>query len=398
METGASSEPVASGPVASGPVASGPAASGPVVGGREVIGAEELAGRLGTEDAPVLVDVREPEEFSDWAIDGALNVPLSTLADHLTTVRRYAQAGGREHEVVVVCASGQRAAVATEALRRDGVDAETLVGGMEAWSNVYDVVSTAVGELQLAQVRRRGKGCLSYVVGGGDEALVVDPSSEIDRYLELASSMGRHIVGVVDTHLHADHLSGARALSGAVGCDLYLSSQDGYHFDHEPVDGGEQLELGDQAVTFHSTPGHTPGSVMVDLDGQALLTGDILFVDGVGRPDLAEEAPAYAAALYGSLRATFERYGGDVAVLPAHFGPRVHVAPRALVSSTLDEVRRSVPELDQGEERFVEWSVRSVGKRPPRYEEIVRANSGALHVDAATRHLLEAGPNRCAVT
>ena len=101
---------------------------------------------------------------------------------------------------------------------------------MAAWANVYDTAELSVGAATIVQVRRRGKGCLSYVVGSGDEAYVVDPSIAISHYLEVAAEKGWRITKVFDTHLHADHLSGAPGLAEATGASLYLNPADTFAF------------------------------------------------------------------------------------------------------------------------------------------------------------------------
>lgn len=352
------------------------------------ISAEELAARLGTEDAPFLLDVREPDEFAAWAISGARNVPLSTLEHQLTRVEK-------DRQVVVVCASGQRAARAVDTLRAAGIDAANLVGGMLAWSGVYDTATVAIGPFEVVQVRRRGKGCLSYVVAAGGEALVVDPSSDVERYLGIAAEHGWSVSHVLDTHLHADHVSGARALAAATDAALHLSAADPLRFPFAPLSDGEQLALGDAAVTVLATPGHTLGSVVVDLDG-ALLTGDTLFVDGVGRPDLADHAREYAEELHRSIHGLLEGRSDDALVLPAHFGDRVEVLTGVLVAATLGSVRAAVPQLGWDQDRFVSWASTRAVPRPPGYVEIVRLNAGETTADPEQVRALELGPNRCA--
>ena len=90
---------------------------------------------------------------------------------------------------------------------------------MAAWGKVYDHVTVDGDQVRIVQVRRRGKGCLSYVIGAGDEAFVVDPAIDIDVYRDVAAEHGWRITRVFDTHLHADHLSGARALAAAYRSD-----------------------------------------------------------------------------------------------------------------------------------------------------------------------------------
>ncbi|MDA8317989.1 MAG: MBL fold metallo-hydrolase [Actinomycetota bacterium] len=357
------------------------------------ISATELAAVLGTPDAPALLDVREPEEFDAWAMAGARNVPLSRLALEIDDVVR-------DREVVVICASGSRSARAVEALRSSGIPARNLAGGMLAWAAVYDTAILELGAARIVQVRRRGKGCLSYVVGAKHEAFVVDPSLDVDRYLDVAKQHGWRITRVFDTHLHADHLSGVRALASATGASVHLNPADGYRFSFHPLDDDQWFSLGGQehfVVTVLHSPGHTPGSTIYEVGGRALLTGDTLFVDGVGRPDLADHAEAFARELHRSLHTKAIAMPVDATVLPAHYGEAVAVTPHAVVGASLGDLRSSLPQLSWPEDRFVEWASGRARPRPPHYREIVSVNAGATPaplVDELRR--LELGPNRCA--
>jgi glyoxylase-like metal-dependent hydrolase (beta-lactamase superfamily II) len=354
--------------------------------------AEELAARVGTEQEPLLVDVREPEEFEAWAISGARNVPLSHLAHELDHLDR-----GRE--TVVVCASGARSGRAVAALLAAGVPAVNLVGGMLAWATVYDTAVLDLERATVVQLRRRGKGCLSYVVGAGDEAFVVDPSLDVEHYLSEATARGWRISRVFDTHLHADHLSGARELSASTGATLHLNPADGFRFPYEPVSEGQWFTLGGAehfGVTTLATPGHTPGSTSFEVGGRALLAGDTLFVDGIGRPDLADHAVEDSRDLYRSLHAKLLALPVDVTVLPAHYGDAVHVVPGVVVGATIGRLREVVPQLSWGEEELVRWAAGRATPRPPHYAEIVRVNVGAVPARPGLDRRLELGPNRCA--
>ncbi len=361
------------------------------------ITAAELARRLGTDEAPLLLDVREPEEFDAWSIPGARNVPLGHLHQGLGQegLGELASAG----DLVVVCASGARSARAVTALRGAGVAARNLVGGMLAWASVYDTAELDLGTCQVVQVRRRGKGCLSYVVGAGGEAFVVDPSLDGGVYEEVAAGRGWRITRVFDTHLHADHVSGARQLAGATGARLHLNPADDFRFGYEPLADGQWLTIGDQAhfgVTAFATPGHTRGSVVFEVGGRALLAGDTLFVDGVGRPDLADHAEEFARELHRSLHTKVIALPVEAMVLPAHYGDTVVVVPDQLVGATLGDLRAAVPQLAWSEEEFVTWAAGRATPRPPHYVEIVRINLGESEAPVEVCRRLELGPNRCA--
>jgi len=358
------------------------------------ISAAELAARLGTDDEPLVVDVREPSEVADWAFAGAVNIPIGELAQHAPHLPRY-------REIVVMCASGNRSARAADFLAQQGLRVANLRGGMAAWAGVYDRVVTELDdEARVIQVRRRGKGCLSYVVGADRDAFVIDPSLDTDVYLEVAAEQGWEITRVFDTHLHADHVSGARALAAQTGATLHLNGADTFAFDYTPLRDGDTFELGTGSsfsVAALRTPGHTQGSTVYFLDDRAVLTGDTLFVDGVGRPDLAERAAEFAHNLYHSLQERVLTLPDSAVVLPGHYGDAVRVRPDVPVGATLGELRETLAPLSFDEDEFVAWATERATPRPPNYVEIITVNMGRSDLPRTELTRLEAGPNRCSV-
>lgn len=353
--------------------------------------ASELAARLGTPDEPFVLDVRNPDEFAEWRIRGAVNIPLTELDERCGEVPR-------DREVVTVCASGNRSSTAADLLSHRGWKVATLRGGMTAWGAVYDSVTLDAGDARVVQVRRRGKGCLSYVVGSGQEAAVVDPTVDIDVYREVAAEHGWTITHVLDTHLHADHLSGARALSLETGATLHLNPADAFHFDFTPLTDGESITLeGGATLTVAAvhTPGHTLGSTIYFVGRDVVLTGDTLFVESVGRPDLAERAEEFARNLHRSLRERVLVLGDDALVLPGHYGDDVAVHPDEPVAARLGDLRRTLTVLQLDEDAFVEWATSRTAPRPPSYVEIIKANMGRPETPVAVLQRLEMGPNRC---
>ena len=355
--------------------------------------AAELAARLGTDAEPVVVDVREPDEVAAWSIPGAVNVPVQTLADRFGELPR-------DREVVVVCASGNRSALAAEFLAAQGLQVANLRGGMVAWGALYDWVAVDAGAVRVVQVRRRGKGCLSYVVGaaGGDEAFVVDPSIDAEIYDEVAAEHGWRITRVFDTHLHADHLSGARALAERTGSSLHLNPADTFAFSYTPLHDGDHFALGadvTMSVAALRTPGHTEGSTIYFVGDRVVLSGDTLFVDGVGRPDLAERAEEFAHNLYRSLQERVLTLADDTLVLPGHYGESVHIRPDAPVGASIGVLRDALAPLGLDEDEFVSWATARTTERPPNFVEIITANMGRSDLPISMLKQLEAGPNRC---
>jgi glyoxylase-like metal-dependent hydrolase (beta-lactamase superfamily II) len=356
------------------------------------ISGDELVGQLEDPDL-YLLDVREPDEVAEWEIPGAHNIPLGVLDSRINEIPL-----GKE--VVVVCAMGTRARQAAEALSAHGRASRVLDGGMASWGSTYDLVEGNFGGATVVQVRRRGKGCLSYVVGAGSTAVVIDPSLEIDRYEEVALRHGWTITHVLDTHLHADHLSGARSLAADAGAALWLNPADPFKFDFEPLADGKSIGLApgiDLRVASVSVPGHTEGSTMYQLGDYAIFTGDTLFLESVGRPDLADQAEGYAHNLFHSLHDRVLPLNDEILVFPAHFGTGVEVRSHHFVARQLGALRHSLPALELEEEEFVRWAVAHVKDRPGNYRQIVGINAGQS-APGPDDVVLELGPNRCSIS
>ena len=353
---------------------------------------EDVALLLDATPTPFLLDVREPDEFADWRIPGAINIPLGQLA------ARHGEIDSTGH-VVVICAKGARALQGAEILNHLGMSVEILDGGMGSWASTYDTVEGAFAGATVIQVRRRGKGCLSYVVGAGTRAVVIDPSLDIERYRDIATAHGWSVTDVLDTHLHADHISGARALAASTGATLRLSPSDPFTYEFTPLRDGLEIELApgtSLSVSAVAVPGHTEGSTLYRLGDAAIFSGDTLFLESVGRPDLAEQAEAFAHHLFHSLHERVLTLPDEVMVFPAHYGDGVEVHAGSFVGRPLGELRTTLPALALSEEDFVTWAIANVKDRPPNYQRIVLVNAGREAVsDEATE--MELGPNRCAI-
>lgn len=355
--------------------------------------AEEFLELLGTPSAPFLLDVREPDEFTEWAIPEAVNIPLGQLPARLDEIPR-------DRSIVVICAKGARALSGATLLVENGRDAIVMDGGMSRWGTTYDTVTVSMAGATVTQVRRRGKGCLSYVVASGSRAAVIDPSTDIDHYIEIAARDGATITHIFDTHLHADHISGGRMLRERTGAQLVLNPSDPFHYDYTPLEDGTTVELNDGvhlSVEALRAPGHTEGSTVYRLGNAALFTGDTLFLESVGRPDLADQAEPFARALYRTLHERVLPLPDDILILPAHWGDSVVVRSGELVTKPLGDLRHVLPALAYSEEDFVAWAVKSVKDRPPNYVDIVHFNMGDSSLSLDEIHEKELGPNRCAI-
>ncbi len=240
------------------------------------------------------------------------------------------------------------------------------------------------------QITHDDLGCASYLIG--DEkagvAAVVDPRFLIDEYLELARYRGVAIRHVLETHNHADHVSGHGRLVAATGATIHVHRLAEPSYPHEPFDDGWELRLGSLLIRALHTPGHRPehtAFVLIDTDRGddpwAVLSGDSLFVGGVARTDLAIESAEGARQIFRSVHERLLTLPDDAEVWPAHLGGSMcgGAGMNLKISSTIGFERRHNPTLSISvEDEFVREAVAGLGPQPPNFEKIVELNRGPL--------------------
>ena len=248
------------------------------------------------------------------------------------------------------------------------------------------------------QITHDDLGCASYLVGDEDAgvAAVVDPKLEIDEYLHLARYLGVHIEHILETHNHADHVSGHGRLAAATGATIHVHNTASPDYDHEPFDDGWELELGSVRVRAIHTPGHRPehtAFALIDTgrgdEAWAVLTGDTLFVGDIARPDLAVDKSEGAHDIFRSLHEKLLRLPETCEVWPGHLGGSLCGGPGMdlKVSSTIGFERQHSPMLQiEEEDAFVEKAIAGLPPQPPNFQNIVARNRGPLEVEVVDIH------------
>ncbi|MDX1745619.1 MAG: MBL fold metallo-hydrolase [Halobacteriales archaeon] len=259
-------------------------------------------------DPITILDVRSSGEYEEWHLAGdavsITNIPYYEFIEGVTPELLDSVPVG--DPLVVVCAKGGASNYVAGLLIEEGRDAVNLAEGMNGWAEIYEAVELDLGtDATIIQYQRPSSGCLSYLVHDGEVGAVVDPLRAFaERYVEDAEAAGIELWYAFDTHVHADHLSGARTLADhgvepvlpAPAADRGVTDVEAF----TTATDGQAFEVGAVTVEALHTPGHTTGMTTYRVGGEALLTGDGLFVESVARPDLeagADGAPEAAAAL-----------------------------------------------------------------------------------------------------
>ncbi|WP_424014465.1 MBL fold metallo-hydrolase [Halorubrum xinjiangense] len=411
----------------------------------ETISADEFRDRIDArrrgDRSFVVVDTRPEESFEGWRVADAVHYFYKPF--HEFDVDDFERENGlsSDDNVITLCAKGKASEDFAAELDAAGYEDVTVVAdGMRGWSGVYDRTSVPLPDtpdsappLDIVQVQRRAKGCLGYLVVGGREpgdadhvvadsdgsnrvAVAIDVSRHGEEWVKAAAEHDASIAAVLDTHVHADHLSGGRALADELGVPYYLpaaaAERDVAHA-FEPIGRNETLDVGGVGLKALATPGHTDDGASYLVGDAAVLTGDTLFTDSVGRTELqfsaggdeneSETGAAGAARrLYDSLHGTLLAQPDGVVVCPGHFavandGTTGDVVPGEPVFTTVGAARREIEVLALDADEFVDRITRTLPEKPPNYESVIAANRGVESPPDETAAIeLELGPNRCA--
>ncbi|MBO1001685.1 MBL fold metallo-hydrolase [Pseudogracilibacillus auburnensis] len=367
--------------------------------------AKEVTKMVMNKAALFILDVRNEDSFRDWKIEGEnfdyLNIPYFELLDGVESI---VDKIPTDKEVLVVCAKEGSSIMIAEMLDEAGISASYLEGGMKVWSEHLEPVK--VGDVknggEVYQFVRIGKGCLSYMIISDGEAAIIDATRMVDVFIDFAEEKGAKITHVLDTHLHADHISGGRKIAEKTGATYWLPPKDASEvtFDYAPLEGGNVITIGLTAINIHAlySPGHTIGSTSFIVDENYLLTGDILFIDSIGRPDLAGKAEDWVGDLRESLYTRYRELSEELIVLPAHFMIVEELNEDGSVAAKLGTLFAENHGLTITEEdEFRKIVTENLPPQPNAYQEIRETNMGKMSPDEEKQREMEIGPNRCAV-
>lgn len=367
--------------------------------------ASEVTKKVINKEPLFILDVRNTDAFNDWKIEGDsiehLNVPYFDLLDGIESIVKDIP---KDKPILVACAKEGSSKMVGEMLIEAGFDVAYLEGGMKSWSEHLEPIK--LGDLknggEIYQFVRIGKGCLSYVVLSDGEAAIIDPTRMTDIYINFAKEKNVTIKNVLDTHLHADHVSGGRKIAAEMGATYSLPPKDAEEvtFDYVPLEDGDTITIGSTNIEINAlhTPGHTVGSTSFIVDDSYLLTGDILFIDSIGRPDLAGKADDWVGDLRETLYERFRNLSDDLIVLPGHFMIVEELNDDGSVAEKLNVLFEQNHGLNiDSDLEFRKIVTENLPPQPNSFKEIRQTNMGKINPDIELQQEMEIGPNRCAV-
>ncbi|WP_313892227.1 MBL fold metallo-hydrolase [Psychrobacillus sp.] len=367
--------------------------------------AAQVAKKVISNEDLFILDVRNADAYADWKIEGQkfnyLNIPYFELLDGVEEILPQIPT---DKDILVVCAKEGSSIMIAEMLSDAGRDASYLVGGMKSWSEY--LVPIKVSDLEnggeLYQFVRLGKGCLSYMIISNGEAAIIDATRAVDVFTNFAESKNVKITNIFDTHLHADHISGGRHIAATTGATYYLPPKDAEEvvFDYAPLLDNTEVKIGNTTISIQAlySPGHTIGSTSFIIDNKFLLTGDILFIDSIGRPDLAGLADDWVGDLRETLYTRYRELSNELIVLPAHFMIIEELNEDGTVAKRLGDLFAENHGLNiEDEAEFRSIVTDNLPPQPNAYQEIRQVNMGKITPSADEQTEMEIGPNRCAV-
>lgn len=371
---------------------------------------EELIESIETGDGIQVLDVRAPHRLAGGHIDLLPEDRFFNMAgSEVVALQDLGEIGiDKGRPVAVVCGHGNSSKGIARLLGERGYEARSLRGGMAAWMmSAYPRTLPAPAELDhLVQYDRVGKGSLAYLLVSDGEALIVDPARNWRPYVDRAADLGAKVIGVADTHVHADYISGASDLAGTLNVAYYLHPADNRHaYEGTPgklkiseLEDGTTITVGRAGIRAFHTPGHTEGSTTYLVGDAAAFTGDFLFVKSLGRPDLGGKVDEWTALLWKSVQKAKETLPPDAMIYPAHYlSDAERQADRTVGGGFASVCQSNEPLQMKTEEEFTEWVKSRVSSFPEAYRKIKVINAGLLAVSPEEADELEVGKAECAV-
>lgn len=345
-----------------------------------------------------ILDIRPIAERMEWHIPGSIHFNAYDKLKNNDTEALNGLHLDKAIPVVTFCAGGRMSLVAAKMLQAQGYNVFSLDAGMKGWSLAWNTASIDFDDFKVIQFRRTGKGCLSYLIISQNQAMIIDASLDTEAYGKYLLAEKAVLNYVAETHIHADHLSRSKQLAELHNAPFYLPIPNKAAFKHTALKDSDKVQLGKITIEIISTPGHTIESTSYLIGNKILLTGDTLFINGVGRPDLKannEETIHKSKLLYNSLQKLLVLDENTI-VLPAHTSQPVEF-DNTPIQTTIGNIKKNITMLQLKEEEFINTILQRIPPTPANYLSIVEKNIKGDFSDINPVDL-EAGANRCSIS
>lgn len=370
--------------------------------------AEEMYEWVTKQEDFVLLDVRNAKDFGRFKVEGPFPIKMLNVSyfDFMEIEDEcIALMPEKDTKIRIVCAKEGSAKFVAEILEKHGfTDVGYLAGGIKSWGNLLipDLLS-ANADYELYQFIRPGKGSCSYGLIYNKELILFDPSRNVDFYLEFAKGQGCTITKTVETHLQADYIAGSRQISEKTGAAFYANTNDfdGAKIDYIPLQDGDEIGFGPEgpSVLVVFSPGHTPGSTMFVIDQKYVITGDIVFIKSIGRPDLGGKVDEWSDKLFKTI-SNIKSMDETITVLPGHFIGWDEASEKLNFTRSLGEIKKvneHIYAIDN-ETDFLSFIKSNMREQPPEYATIRLVNANLEVVDDEKAEVLDLGKNECAAS
>lgn len=355
----------------------------------------------------VVLDVRNDKDFNKFQVESPYSFKMLNVSyyDFMEIEEESVNRVPRNKKIKIVCAKEGSAKYVAEILEKNGFkDVGYLAGGIKSWGNLLiPQVIQKNDTYELYQFIRPGKASCSYGLVSGKEIMFFDPSRAIDFYLDFAKQKECTVVRTFETHLQADYISGSRGIANTTGALFHANENDfqgSKNPYHQLVDGEKfTFSNGGALVRVLFTPGHTPGSTSFIIDEKYIISGDMIFINSVGRPDLGGKAEDWAHLLYDSIQ-LIKQLDPKLNVLPGHYIDWAEANDDLVFTLPLQQI------LDRNENiynikdlsEFIQFIKDNMRPQPDEYATIRLVNANLEQFEDDKQEELDLGKNECAAS
>ncbi len=369
--------------------------------------AKDLFQWLTNKEDILILDVRNSKDFDRFQVEAPYPFDMVNVSyyDFMEIEEESVAKVPKGRAVRIVCVKEGSAKYVGEILTKHGFDdVRYLTGGIKTWGNLLvPKLLHKDDSYSLYQFIRPGKASCSYALCSGGEMMLFDPSRDVEFYLDFAKNQACKVVKTFETHLQADYIAGSRMIAEQTKADFWGNDGDfkGMKTNHKSLTDGEihRFSNGGPDVTVMFTPGHTPGSTTFLVDNKFMISGDTVFIESLGRPDLGGKAVDWAILLFNSLL-KIKELDDDLLVLPGHYMDWNEATEDLLFCMPLGQVKERNKDVYaiNNEKDFIQYIQDNMREQPSEYALIRLANGNLEQYDPDKQEELDLGKNECAAT